>query len=201
MAVRAVIFDLGRVLVDVVITDEFRRRLGWQDAWSSTPGPRRGVFERLYVDFSTGRIDAREFHRRLSRRAEVDIGYQELIELWCSLLRPLDGAKRLFERVAERLPVGLLSDTDPVHWQFVLEHYPFLRRIEKPTLSFQTGYLKPDPRAYQAALNNCRFPAADCLFIDDKPQNAAGAAAAGMQAIVFEGVEKLEAQLSALEVL
>ncbi len=199
MSVRAVIFDLGRVLVDVVITDEFRERLGWQDAWSSNPGPRRGVFERLYVDFSTGRIDAREFHRRLCQRAEVDIGYAELIELWCSLIRPLAGAEAIFERVAEKLPVGLLSDTDPVHWQFVLEHHPFLRRIENPTLSFRIGFLKPDPRAYLAAARDAGLAPAECLFIDDKPQNVAGAAAVGMPALMFEGAEKLKGQLSALE--
>ena len=39
------------------------------------------------------------------------------------------------------------------------------------------------------------------LFIDDRPENAAGAVAAGMQAIRFEGATALRPQLVSLGVL
>lgn len=199
--IEAIIFDLGRVLVDVVISDEFRSALDWPSAEGRDDGERRRVFERLYTDFSTGRLAAEQFHRRLCRQGGLHLAYREFVRLWCSLVHPLAGAEQLFYEVAQCLPVGLLSDTDPLHWQHVLEHYPFVGRIVNPTLSFRIGVLKPDPRAYRAAADNVGCPPPACLFIDDKPENVDGARQVGMNGVVFRGVDDLRRQLHRLGLL
>ena len=201
MTIEAVIFDLGRVLVDVVISDEFRSALDWPPAPANDGGRRRRVFERLYQDFSTGRLTAEQFHRHLCRESGQKIEFGDFQRLWCSLVHTLPGAEELFDRVARRWPVGLLSDTDPLHWQHVLEHHPFVGRISRPTLSFRIGVMKPDPRAFRAAADNVGYPPPACLFIDDKPENVVGAEKLGMQGLVFQGTAELQQQLERLGLL
>ncbi|RME22738.1 MAG: hypothetical protein D6806_12495, partial [Deltaproteobacteria bacterium] len=188
MEIQAVIFDLGRVLVDVVIDDEFKTALGWAPA--DGKGERaRAVFDTLYRDFSTGRIGPQEFHSALVNELGLELEFERFVELWCSIVAPMPGAEGLFEAVAGKLRVGLLSDTDPLHWQYVKQRFPFVGRIPRPTLSFRTGWLKPQPEAYIAACRNVDLPPERCLFIDDKPENVEGAMKAGLDAMLFEGTE------------
>jgi putative hydrolase of the HAD superfamily len=49
-----------------------------------------------------------------------------------------------------------------------------------------SGVLKPDPRAYEAALTQLGLPAERVLFVDDQPGNVAGSEAVGMPAVFFD---------------
>jgi putative hydrolase of the HAD superfamily len=49
-----------------------------------------------------------------------------------------------------------------------------------------TGILKPDARAYQAALDALGLPAADCVFVDDQRRNVDGARALGIPTVHFD---------------
>lgn len=49
-----------------------------------------------------------------------------------------------------------------------------------------TGILKPDPAAYQAALDALQLPAANCVFVDDQARNVAGARAVGIASVHFD---------------
>jgi putative hydrolase of the HAD superfamily len=77
-----------------------------------------------------------------------------------------------------------------------------LRQYFKVALSScYVGLRKPDPAIYRRALDILGTPPARTLFIDDRPENAAAAAAAGMRTIRFEGEEGLHRELRRLEVL
>jgi putative hydrolase of the HAD superfamily len=77
-----------------------------------------------------------------------------------------------------------------------------LRRFFKVALSScYLGLRKPDAAIYRTALDILSRPAERILFIDDREGNVAGAAAAGMKAIRFEGAESLRRELVGLGVL
>jgi HAD superfamily hydrolase (TIGR01509 family) len=65
-------------------------------------------------------------------------------------------------------------------------------------LSFSTGISKPDPRAFILAAERLRTAPAECVFIDDDPDNCQAAAATGMRAIVFQDAMSLRKELSLL---
>jgi putative hydrolase of the HAD superfamily len=62
------------------------------------------------------------------------------------------------------------------------------------------GLRKPDAAIYRRALDILGRPAERILFIDDRAENAAGAAAAGMKAIQFAGADVLRKDLASLGV-
>ncbi len=63
------------------------------------------------------------------------------------------------------------------------------------------GIRKPDPRIYLRALGILGDKPERSLFIDDRLENVAAAAAVGMKAIHFTGADALKRDLQSLEVL
>jgi putative hydrolase of the HAD superfamily len=49
-----------------------------------------------------------------------------------------------------------------------------------------TGYLKPNPKAYAAAIEAMQADPNDIVFLDDQPNNVAGAVAAGIVGVFFD---------------
>jgi putative hydrolase of the HAD superfamily len=77
-----------------------------------------------------------------------------------------------------------------------------LRRYFKVALSScYVGLRKPEPAMYRRALDIFGAPPARVLFLDDRPENVAGAADSGMKAIVFQGEVSLRRELANLDVL
>jgi FMN phosphatase YigB (HAD superfamily) len=199
--VRVVIFDLGRVLVDLDFSEGLLAHApgGGADSFESVRS--RFAQDPLLRDFGTGRIGPEAFHREACRRLGLDLSFPRFRELWCNIFRESAGMEALVAEVAARRPVGLLSDTDPLHWAYLRERFPFLERFARPTLSFETGVLKPDPHAYRAAAEHAGVPPEACFFTDDIPGNVEGARRAGMDAVVFRGADALRAELGRRGVL
>lgn len=64
--------------------------------------------------------------------------------------------------------------------------------------SARIGFAKPDARIFRAAAHRLGVPPGQCILIDDRPANVEGAAALGMHAILFEGIEALRVRLDAV---
>ena len=62
-------------------------------------------------------------------------------------------------------------------------------------LSGDEGVTKPHPQIYELIAERLGFEPHECLMIDDLPENAAGADAAGMHAIVYGNVYDLQQEL------
>lgn len=93
--------------------------------------------------------------------------------------------------------LGILSNTCEAHWQYVYDgRYPFLNGLfDVYALSYELKSLKPEPAIYAAAaeLAGCEPP--DIFFVDDRPDNVAGARAAGFDAVLYTSVPSLAAAL------
>ncbi len=77
-----------------------------------------------------------------------------------------------------------------------------LRRYFK--IAFSSCYMglrKPEPAMYRRAIDILGCPPQRILFIDDREENVAGAATAGIKAIKFTGAAALRSELVSLGVL
>ena len=197
----AVIFDLGRVLVNIDVRGQKFSAL--MEAMGIPPSQAFALYWREpEVEWHmTGQISSRQFHQAAIDRYNLDIDYDSFVEAWCDLFSPMPGMREIFERVADQHPVGILSDTDPLHWAKAKEILPWLRRVERPTLSFDVGHMKPHPSMYLKAAENCGKKPEDCLYIDDVQANVDGAREVGMAAMQFQGSERLARYLGKLGVI
>lgn len=190
----AVIFDLGGVLVDV----DARKGL-WHRILGLRPEEmdlQKLVSNDLFIRFGTGKMAPREFHAEVCRILGESWDFATFRRTWCDIFFPIPGMPELLADLGRKVRVGLLSDTEPLHWAFLTREYPFLGIIETPTLSFEIGWTKPAPECFEAASRNVGVPKERCFFTDDLQRNIDGARRAGMQAEVFRGREALLGHLA-----
>lgn len=99
------------------------------------------------------------------------------------------------EQLHYRYPLALLSNAmDDLEW--LLEHTFRLHHLFRVVINSATvGVAKPEPRAYQLALDGLRLQPAEVLFIDDKPRNIEAAEQLGIPSILFTTAPALAADL------
>jgi putative hydrolase of the HAD superfamily len=64
-----------------------------------------------------------------------------------------------------------------------------------------SGILKPEPRAYEAALAAAGVAASDAVFVDDQARNVAGAVKLGIPTVQFEVMQPAASYRQALRLL
>lgn len=195
--VKAVIFDLGKVLVDVNfskgIFGHFSNQL------SNTSAAISQLYqEPLFRDYNSGRISSAEFYEAVNKKFKLGLSYRQFVDKWCNVFEPMPGMQELVGKVALNYKIGLLSDTDPLHWHYCLKQFPFLKIFTRPALSYEIGHLKPAAICYLSAANNIGVEPEQCLFVDDRQQNVLGAQKTGMQTLLFTSPQKLLADLQFL---
>ena len=197
----AIIFDLGRVLIDVDFTRGLFKYYQGNRHETDSEIIERIFRDDLFITFATGKISPEELYKALTHKYKLPLTYDQFVRKWCDIFSPMDGMETLVHEIAANYPVGLLSDTDPLHWHYCLQTYPYLQLFNKPSLSYEIGALKPDPVCYLTAAKNVSRPPQLCLFIDDREKNVEGAKKVGMKSLLFTGVDDLRDELSTLHIL
>lgn len=88
-----------------------------------------------------------------------------------------------------------LSNWSAETFPLIKEEYPVFQLLDGMVVSGYEKLLKPQPEIYELLMKRYSLRAADCVFIDDNPVNAAGAEAVGIRGIRFTSVEALRAAL------
>ena len=129
---------------------------------------------------------------------------EEFFAAICAQSKKLpDGALCILEELAasDKYVVGSLNNEARETHEFRMTNFG-LRKFLKFTLtSCYLGIRKPDPKIYQRALGILGATPERVVFIDDRLENVAAAAEAGMSAIRFTGAEALRRDLKSLQVL
>jgi putative hydrolase of the HAD superfamily len=102
---------------------------------------------------------------------------------------------------SEQCMLGALNNEARETNEYRFEHFGLRNYFKVALSSCYLGLRKPEPAIYRRALDILGKPAERILFIDDRAENVAGAAAAGMKAIRFEGADALRRELMSLGVL
>jgi HAD superfamily hydrolase (TIGR01509 family) len=105
--------------------------------------------------------------------------------------------KHLFDLIIElkdKYKIGMLSNAGS-NRLFSQEQ---LDLFDATVMSFEVGYVKPDPRAYQAAADRLGVEPDECIMIDDIERNCSAAEAAGMKSIYYKSYEDFKPQLDSL---
>lgn len=107
----------------------------------------------------------------------------------------------LFDYIAVRLKpnykIGMLSNAG-ADWLSQLFTSNQRSMFDATCLSFETGIIKPNSRAYEIIAERLGVPEASCVFIDDQERYCQGAEEVGMQAIHYKDLEQLKVDLEAI---
>ena len=193
--IKAVIFDLGRVLIPF----DFRRGYARLEALCGIPAveiPARLAGSPLIADFESGKIAPGDFVGRFCSHLNVDIPYQEFCDIWCSIFLPDPLIpEAMLQGIARNYRLVLLSNTNAIHFEMLMETYPLLHHFHSYVLSYKVGAMKPLPLIYQRAIEAAGCEPRECFFTDDIEANVEAAKAQGMDAVQFHSAEQIEAEL------
>lgn len=183
MEIRAVCFDLGKVLLHFDWGIMFER-IARQSPLA--PGELRRRFEQhgSIPEYETGRITTEQFLAGFRELFEFTGTTLALNTYFCEIFTPIEENIALAQSLVPHYPVGILSNTSESHIAYAEATYPFLRQIPVRIYSYAVGLMKPDRAIYEKARTRLGgFPPEENLYIDDVEANVAGAIAAGWQAI------------------
>jgi putative hydrolase of the HAD superfamily len=97
--------------------------------------------------------------------------------------------------------IGALNNEARETNEFRFTHFGLRRYFKVAFSSCYVGLRKPEPAIYLRTLDILGCKPERVLFIDDREENVAGGAAAGMKAIQFTGADALRAALEELGVV
>ena len=197
---RAIIFDIGRVLIRVNVS---RAMDGLASGISLTPQEVWSAIEKdpHWLDWQEGRISPRDWHSNLNKRLGASLTFEQFSEIWSRALDPDPIHEDSFlEKLSKNYRLALLSNTDPLHMSHAEGNFPFFRLFPNRIYSYRVGASKPDPLIYREALKACRVRAEEAVYIDDVAAYAEAARHLGMAGIVFQSPEQLQTDLRAIGV-
>jgi len=143
---------------------------------------------RLWGDYSAGIIGKDELrHRRFQPIADEFRGHRwdELdsfyMRRYADYWAPLDGALEVFDRVARRFAVGIITHGFSETQHAKLDRFPVLRNLSRAVvISEEVGFLKPDQRLFRYAEDAAGVPGSSILYAGDSLRSdVEGALAAG----------------------
>ncbi len=97
--------------------------------------------------------------------------------------------------------IGTLNNESRYLHEYRMRKYGIDRYLDVQFCSAFLGMRKPDADIYRRALDILSLPGERVVFIDDRANNTAAAAAAGMHAIQFQSEDKLRSDLAYLGIL
>ena len=95
---------------------------------------------------------------------------------------------------------AVLSDTNQIY-NSIRDINGYYHYFSKNFLSFETGFLKPDPRAYLQVIDYYKLSPEEIFFIDDQLRNVEAAQQLGIQAVVFKSTAQLTQELLKRDIL
>lgn len=102
---------------------------------------------------------------------------------------------------SDKCRIGALNNEARETHEYRVKEFGLKNYFQYTFTSCYMGLRKPDPKIYERALGILSDRPERSLFIDDRLENVAAAAAVGMKALRFTGETELREQLAALEVL
>ncbi|OGA05311.1 MAG: hypothetical protein A3I00_06010 [Betaproteobacteria bacterium RIFCSPLOWO2_02_FULL_64_12] len=201
-AVDAVLFDLGKVLLD------WDPRYFYRDVFGGDEQAlERFVAEVVTMEWLRELDTGTPVGRAIAEHQRRFPAYAEMIAMWPEgwphMLRgEIAGSVEILTELRERgMRLYSLTNFSTDTFPIARSRFPFLSWFEDVVMSGEHGITKPDPRIYRIAIERCRLAPGQTVFVDDLQANVDAAREHGFHALHFTGPERLREDLRALGVL
>jgi len=196
VAIRAVVFDIGGVLVIAPDLGAGRR---WEDRLGWPAGELEQRMRAVWRGGSIGAITLDDVHQAIRERLGLD--EQQLAEfmadLWHEYLGTANTEIIEFARqLRPRFRTGILSNSFVGARERERAAYGFEDLVDELVYSHEAGMSKPDPGIYALACARLDVRPEEMAFLDDTEVCVAGAREAGIHAVHYrnntQAIEEIE---------
>ncbi|MFO0865258.1 MAG: HAD family phosphatase [Gemmataceae bacterium] len=197
---KTVIFDFGNVIAFFDHWKTLKRIAHLPDM-----APKE-IYETVYqgqleTDFETGKVSDREFLEKAIQLCRLKCDCDFLSKAVADIFEANPEVCELIDRLHGKVRLVLGSNTNPVHApHFVKQFEPILSRFDGIVLSHEVGARKPHAKFFAACHRLAGGRPEESVFVDDMPDNIAGATAFGFRGLLYRPKEDLAGKLRELGV-
>ena len=187
---RAVVFDLGKVLVDfdygiAARTLAARSKLAADQIHlviNQSP---------LLFRYETGLMTRKEFYDALCASTGFGGGLEEFAGAFGNIFTAIEPMVELHGALRQAgLRTYVFSNTNDMAIAHIRRNFPFFSQFDGYVLSYEQRAMKPDPKIYQVVENMTGCAPEEILYLDDRPENITAGRQRGWQVILQESPEK-----------
>ncbi len=186
MAIKAIIFDFGGVLIR---DEDSSRRTLWEQRLGLPAGRLSELifFSEMSQQAMMGEVPVSALWDYVVEQVNLPVAERE------QLMRDFWWGDRLntellafLEALHARYQTAILSNAWSNARQLFTEEFGFAPLVEEMIISAEVGLAKPDPRIYELALARLRVAPEEAIFIDDMLENVEAARDLGIRAVHFQ---------------
>lgn len=197
----AVVFDLGKVLVDFDYHIA-ARRIAARSRMSLVEIAQFINQSSLFYQYESGALTTRQFFEEICQATGFRGSQAEFGASFADIFVEIEPMIRLQAELRQRgIPTYVFSNTNELAIEHIRQRFPFYAHFDGYILSYEQGAMKPDARIYEVVERQAGRRGADLLYLDDRPENIAAGAARGWQVILQESPEKSRAAVRKLGLL
>lgn len=194
------IFDIGNVLLDFDYMRQFRRLFDEETSQAIADISIRRP--EVWAEMDRGVLTYEEVISQIAHSApHMEPEIRLAIEALYKNVEPFPYAEEWLRSLKEKgYRIFILSNYGEKPFADSKLRMPFLKYADGQLISYEIREIKPTPVIYQTLCDRFSIVPNEAVFIDDSPANIAGAAAYGLNTVLFQGYEDTLARLSMLPI-
>ncbi len=182
-----ILFDLGGVLVEL---GGIQQLLSWLEGrLTVTEMWERWLSSQTVRAFEAGQTTPQQFAAAMIGEFKLPVSAARFLaefKQWPK--QPFAGAKKLLANLGKQYTLGVLSNTNELHWQRIEVEMGLIPYFDWVLPSHWTGRLKPDIDAFSNVVAVTGHLAERILFFDDNRINTDAAKSIGFNSQLVSGV-------------
>lgn len=132
----------------------------------------------LWEEYGRGEIDRHILHRRRFEETFVELGveaalYEEAGKVYMNYYRNhwewVDGAKEAYEAIAEKYPVGIITNGFAETQWLKIDQFGFKETARQIVISEEVGVMKPHPKIFDYSTELVGVDREAILYVGDSP--------------------------------
>jgi glucose-1-phosphatase len=194
---KAIIFDLGNVLID------FDHRIAARRISNFSNRKEEEIFSMFFDSeltgsFEEGRISPGEFFSEVRSLLNLKINYDEFVPIWNEIFFLTKKNREVYYlacRLKKKYTTALLSNINTLHLEYIKKKFPLFDAFHNIITSCELRLRKPQSQIYQKSLEIIGVLAGETFYTDDRPELVESAKTLGINSFVFKDAEHLKNDL------
>lgn len=183
MKPEAVVFDLGKVLLDFDYAITARQLAELCDV---TAEDLKATIDqtRLLLDYEGGKISTDEFYKMVCEQTGYRGAFEKFSDAFADIFSEIPPMVALQARLKEEgVPCFIFSNTNEIAINHIKRNFPFFATFDGYVYSYVEKAMKPEESIYRAVERETKRSGQQLIYIDDRPENIEKGKAMGWQTV------------------
>jgi FMN phosphatase YigB (HAD superfamily) len=144
----------------------------------------------LVNPYEEGLMSSVDFFAKLREKYKLELEYDEFKDIWNIIFQEDSEVNNAILYLKNKgYPVFLLSNTNELHFSYIMERYPIVHSLDEWILSYEVGAKKPKQKIFDTIFEKTDTARGEVLYIDDVQEYVEAAKNYGLQGLVFKNAK------------